>query len=241
MEGTRIKPNIDLDWLKMVLTYELDLRRKLLDLVDRQIEKDMAEFAQNAETITGQLEDTHQRERYLDAFLEEYFERESYQVIFLHAFFASSFAQFEHELVRVCEWAREEAETPFSVKDLGRRDYMNNVKRYLKKLGVGFPASTYEWNQALVYRTIRNKIMHEGSSLGENDRIFNFAKENRILFEAPGIDGNKEFDLQLTRAFCEKALDDFQKVLVQVYSAYERWHKERTGLPVRNPTRQDPI
>ena len=54
--------------------------------------------------------------------------------------------------------------------------------------------------------------MHAGSALGESDSIFPFAKENGILVEAPSIEGNKEFTLQLTREFCEKALDDMKEV-----------------------------
>ena len=232
---------IGLEFFEMVFSYELDLHRNLLDLVDEQIKKNMAELDQERKKSIDQLEDSHQRERLLDNFIDEYSEREDCKVIFLHAFFASSFAHFEHELVRVCKRAREETERPCSAKDFGRGNYMENVKKYLKKVGVDFPASTHEWKQANKYRKIRNKIMHQGSSLGENDGIKSFARENGILSEAPGINGNIEFDLQLTRAFCEKALDDFRKVLVQVYSAYERWLQERTDLPVQSPARPDNI
>ena len=221
-------PTIKLGWHEFIISHKVGTYRNLLDLVDRQIEEDLVELAQEAEKAASQLEDDHGRYEYQDYLSEEYFEREEYKGIFFHAFFASSFALFEHELVRVCEWARRKAKSPFSVKDFGGRNYMEDVKTYLKKLGVDFPAGSLEWKQATDYRTIRNKIMHEGSALGENDGIVPFASENGILVETSSIDGHKEFDLQLTRDFCEKALNDIKKLLIQVNVAYQRWLQERT-------------
>ena len=104
---------------------------------------------------------------------------------------------------------------------------MRQVKCYLSRLGVDFPAGSSKWKQATNYRTIRNIIMHAGSALAENvdenDHIRRFAKENGILVEAPSVDGNMEFTLQLTREFCEKALDDMKQVLIQVNVAEEKW------------------
>ena len=76
--------------------------------------------------------------------------------------------------------------------------------------------------------------MHEGSALGENDGIIPFASENGILVETSSIDGHKEFDLQLTRDFCEKALNDIKKLLIQVNVAYQRWLQERTPERTQN-------
>ena len=218
-------PTIKQGWHEVIISHRVGMYRNLLDLVDRQIEKDLKELTQEAGKASSQLEDDYGHEDYL---LDAYLEREEYKGIFLHAFFASSFALFEHELVRICERACREAKSPFSVKDFGRRDYMNNVKNYLKKLSVDFPAGTPEWKQATEYRTIRNKIMHEGGALGENDGIIDFAKQYGILGDNSSSAGNKELKLQLTSDFCEKALNNFQKVLVQVNSAYQQWLQERT-------------
>ena len=155
-------PTIKHGWHDFIISHKVGMYRNLLDLVERQMENDLEELAQGAEKAASQLEDDHGRYEYQEYLSEEYLEREVYKGILLHAFFASSFALFEHELVRVCEWARREAKSPFSVKDFGRRDYMNDVKKYLKTLGVDFPAGTMEWKQATEYRTIRNKITHEG-------------------------------------------------------------------------------
>ena len=216
------------EFIEFIFSYKVDMYRRLLDWVDQQIKKDDLAWAQELEKAASQLEDG-----YYQHLLDEYLEQAEYTGIFFHAFFASSFALFEYELVRVCERARKVVKTPFSVKDFGRSDLMTNVKEYLKKLGVDFPAGSSEWKQANNYRKIRNKIMHEGSVLGENvdenDDIFRLAKENGILVEAFSFDGNKELTLQLTREFCEKALDDMKQVLIQVNVAKEEWLTGRTS------------
>ena len=218
-------PTIKQGWHEVIISHRVGMYRNLLDLVDQQIEKDLKELVLEAEKASSQLEEDYERQDYL---LDAYLEREEYKGIFLHAFFASSFALFEHELVRVCERACREAKRPFSVKDFGRRDYMNNVKNYLKKLDVNFPAGP-EWKEATDYRKIRNKIVHEGGALGENDnQITKVAKQNGILGDNSLIVGNEELKLQLTSAFCEKALNNFQRVLVQVNSACQQWLQERT-------------
>ena len=221
-------PTIKFGWYEFVISHRVSTYRNLLELVDRQLEKDLSELAQEVEKAASELEDDFGRSEYPEYLIEVYLEREEYKGIFLNSFFASSFALFEHELVQVCEWARTTTKNPFSVKDFGGRDHMGNVKRYLKKVGVVFPADTLEWKQATKYRTIRNKVMHEGGMLAENDGIIGFANENGILVETSLIDGDIELRLQLTRSFCEKALNDYRKVLVQVNSAYQQWLQERT-------------
>ena len=221
-------PTIKSGWYEFVISHRVSTYRNLLELVDRQLEEDLSVLAQELENATSELEYDFGRREYSEHLIEEYLEREEYKGIFLNSFFASSFALFEHELVKVCDWARTTTDNPFSVKDFGGRDHMENVKRYLKKVGVVFPADTLEWKQATEYRTIRNKVMHEGGMLGENDGIIDFANENRIVVETSVIDGDKELRLQLTRSFCEKALNDYRQVLVQVNSAYQQWLQERT-------------
>ena len=213
--------------IEFIFSYKVDMYRKLLELVDQQIKKDTLALGQEFQERASQLEAHHRRDDYHEHLVDQYsdasFELEENMGIFLQGFFASSFALFEYELVRVCEWAQKAVKTPFSVKDFGRSASMSDVKRYLSRLGVDFPAGSSEWKQATDYLKIRNKIMHAGSALDEKDDIFPFAKKNGILVEASSFEGNKEFTLQLTRKFCEKALDDMKQVLIQVNVAEEKW------------------
>ena len=226
---------------EFIVSYNLDKHRNLLNLVDQQIKKDELALTQELEKDTSHIE-ADLRDDYYEHLLAQRSDLEEYKRIFLDAFFASSFALFEYELVQVCKWANKAVNRTFSEKDFGRSASMSDVKDYLKKLGVDFPAGSSEWKQATDYRKIRNRIMHAGSALDENDDIFPFAKENGILDEAPSVDWNMpaptnqaaphqpQFTLQLTREFCEKALDDMKQVLIQVNVAYMKWlehHRER--------------
>ena len=220
---------IDVGDIEFFVSYKLGMHRNLLDLVDQQIKKDDLALTQELERDTSHIE-ADLRDDYYEQLIAKAYDLEEYMRIFLDAFFASSFALFEYELVQVCEWARKAVKTPFSVKDFGRSASMSDVKLYLSRLGVDFPAGSSEWKQATDYWKIRNKIMHAGSALDENNNIFRFAKENGILVEASSFEGNKEFTLQLTREFCEKALDDMKQVLIKVNVAYMKWlehHRER--------------
>ncbi len=227
MERTDTMTTIKFEWNEFVIASKFDVYRKLLDSVVQQMEKDLMELAQRVEGVASQPENDPRRDDYRDYLAEEHLEIEGIEAIFLHAFFASSFALFEHELVRVCERARRETYSQCSVQDLGNRDYMNSAKEYLKKLGMGFPAGTLEWKQATDYRKIRNKIMHAGSGLGEKDDVIPIAKANGILRESSLTYGVKQFELHLTKDFCNRAMMAFRKVLIDVVSAYRQWKEER--------------
>ena len=105
-------PTIKSGWHEFVISHRVNTFRNLLELVDRQFEKDLSELAQEAEKAASQLEDDYGRSEYPEYLIEEYLEREEYKGIFLNSIFASSFALFEHELVQVCEWARTTTKTP---------------------------------------------------------------------------------------------------------------------------------
>ena len=231
-------PTIKLEWNEFVIAYKFDVYSKLMDFVERQINEDLVTLAREAGGAASQPEDYPGLYDYQDHLAEEYAEREHHMAIFMHALFASSFALFEHELVRVCEWARKEANCQSSVMDLGRRDYMNNAKQYLKKLGVAIPTGSFEWNQATSHRKIRNSIVHAGSRLRKSDtNITCFARRNGILDETSSINGDVQLELQLTRDYCRKAIKDFRRVLIDVSSVYQQWKKSnRPAAEVASPT-----
>ena len=191
---------------EVVLSRKLHARRSILTLLDQQLGQDLEEW---------------------EGELAGYIDRGEYSNVFFGSFFASSFALFEFELVQLCEFARRAIQFPFSVKDFGARDYMGNAKTYLQKLGVDVPVGSAEWARVTQYRTLRNKIMHEGGVLGENDNVIDFAAKNEILTEIPLLDGNRELDLRLSRDFCLQALDDMEAVLGKWGTAFQEWLEEK--------------
>ncbi len=203
---------IDRSFYDFILSYTTNMYHSLLVLVDEQLEKDLRELEQEIATGDSQIE--HDYYDHLPFQLQQLEER---RAVFLNAFFASSYALFEHELVKVCDQAQGRAESLFSVKDIKGSNDMERVKTYLKKLGVDFPADSVNWQQATRYRMLRNKVVHAAGSLSEDAEATKYAKDNGILDENFGI-------LHLTRTFCEEALENMKQVVLQIYDAYEQWY-----------------
>ena len=206
-------------------SHRIRTHRELLDLVDKRLEEGLSSLEQEEEAIAGQLDIEEQLE--YEAYLaERYQERQELKSIFFSSLFAGSFALFEHELVRICERAKRESGNPISVKDFGGRDYLENTKRYLRKLGMTLPVGSPEWQQAVRCRTIRNKIMHDGGIIGENDDILGYAEDKEILVTEKLGEGLEQHELRLTREFCEEALTTFDRVLHLSNLEYGTWHQQ---------------
>ena len=223
----RIGFNQDLN--ELTISLRMETHRNLLDLIDQQMDNDLTSLAQESERTTRQIEEekNHTYMDYRDHLAEQYVEREEFKGIFLNSFFAASFALFEHELVHICDRAQGDVNIPFSVRDLGGRDYMTNAKKYLKKLEVAFPADSDEWSKTTKYREVRNKIMHQGGILAETEGIIGFAKKNDVLVAHELRNGKKLFELRLTRKFCSSALRDMEQLLKKVNTAYLQWHQAK--------------
>ena len=210
----------------VAISHKIQTHRELLDVVDQQLEDGLIKLEQEEESLADELEDESQQE--YEAYLAtRYQERQELRSIFFSSLFVASFALFEHELVRVCERARRETGNPITVKDFGGRDYLENAKKYLKKMGMTLPVDTLEWQQAVKYRTIRNKIMHEGGIIGESDDIREFAKSKEIFVTINLGEGLEQRELRLTREFCDEALTNINKVLHLSNLAYGEWHQQR--------------
>ena len=64
---------------------------------------------------------------------------------------------------------------------------------------------------------IRNKITHEGGYVSSEWKSFEFAETNELVSSS----GYSQ-SLELTRAFCEEALDNFERFLLQVSHATKK-------------------
>ena len=138
----------------------------------------------------------------------------------MNSFFLASFALFENQLMRICRRAQRNCGNSSSVKDLRSPSPTDRAKKYLRKLGVEFPAETSEWQEITKYREIRNKIAHEGGVLPLQGHIADFAKSKQIVTAWGG-----NLNLELTRPFCDDALSRFRRFLLEVHRAYVLWLK----------------
>ena len=215
-------PGISLALDDMFIQYKISTYSRLLDLVDRQLDKDFVEWEQESQAALAKIEDLDAYMFYSDSLTDEYIQRGEFKAIFLHSFFAASFASFEHELLLSCERAQKASDSPFSVKDFGNRNYTRNAKTYLEKLGVAFPANGDRWHEIGRFQKIRNSIVHQGGTLSDDRDIVDYGmRENIVSGNPPAV------EVALTKEFCAKALQDILQFLLQLNQACREWRRTK--------------
>ena len=126
----------------------------------------------------------------------------------MNSFFSSSFALFEHQMLRICKEAQKHSGSRFSVKDMGGSSPIDQSKKYLERLGLDFPAGGSDWKEIVRYRQIRNLVMHGGGSLPDRGDLLDYVNAKEI---AASLGGR---ELELSRAFCEEALNTLNEFLL---------------------------
>ena len=219
-------PSIGTNFFDILVSGQFDIYRGLLHSVDQQIDRDLIKFGQKMQDSANQDDDEYSQWMYQEFIVDEYVQREEHKGVFLDAIFVALFAFFEHELTRLCDNARNKVNCPWSVTEFGHNNRMGKAKDYLKKLGIDFPADSQAWSAAKKYQTIRNRIVHVGNTLKEEEKdLIDFAKGKEILVEGALPDGSKKFTVQLTSDFCDVAISDVEMVVIEVNRAYWQWHQ----------------
>ena len=211
------------DWneqKEILISYEWNLLSRYLDLLEPYLAKTMRDWEQALDQKAEKIDDEGERTDFYEFHSDEYDEHLRFRGTLMNSFFLASFALFENQLMRICQSAQHNSRSPFSVNDLGRYSPTDRAKKYLLKLGVAFPAETSEWQEITKYREIRNKIMHEGGFLPVQAQIASFTKEKEIVTPFGG-----SLKLELTRPFCNDALSNMRRLLLDAHRAYVVWIK----------------
>ncbi len=205
---------------RFLISHRWELHSRFLDLVEPHLEDTLRDWEQTIEQQAQQIDDEDARDEFYEFHSDEYHERLEFRGILMNSFFSASFALFENQLMRICRSAQRKCGSPFSVRDLGSSSPTDRAKTYLQKLGVPFPAETAEWQEITKYREIRNTIMHEGGDLPLEGHVTDFAKAKQIVSTQGGRP-----NLELTRPFCEDALGNLRRFLLELHQAYLGWLK----------------
>ena len=194
----------------MLITHEWNRHRQLLSLLEPQWAEVVTDWKHTIDQQAQQIEDDDQRDEFYHFYLDDYRDMQQHKIILMNSFFTASFALFEYHLTWLCSHVQQRHGIPFSMNDL-KHSLTERAKSYLKKLGVPFPSDAPEWKEIIKYQEIRNKIMHEGGYISCEWGNFSYAQDS-------GIVGSAEISqqLELTRSFCEKALNDFERFLLRV-------------------------
>lgn len=202
------------------------LHGRLLDLLEPHLEKVRQDWLVEVDLQAERIEDEYTRELFYEFHSEEYHEQMEFKVILMNSLFATSFASFENQLIRICRVAKRNSSNPSSVCDLRSRSPTDRAKTCLTTLGIEFPSDSDEWQNINRYREIRNKIMHNGARLGveivEGD-LARFARQKGIsTAQTSESTGGR---LELTRTFCDEAGEQMNQFLREVYRSYRRWRE----------------
>ncbi len=99
-------------------------------------------------------------------------------------------------------------------------------------LSFEFPSDAPEWKEIhQYYGKIRNKIVHEGGHLSRrkpSDRnLIDYAKKESIVWKWSMDPKEESLALELTRPYCEKAIDNFERFMIQLADAWDRDQKQK--------------
>lgn len=212
------------------IVHDMNLYRKFLDSLESRVEEALQDWQQDIDKEAERIEDEEYRAAFYEFHSEEYYDIQHYKVILMNSFFTSCFALFEYHLVRICEGVQQRTQSPFSINDLKPRSITERAKVYLTKLGIAFPSDSPEWSEIARYQQIRNKIMHAGGSIEPAGKEAEYIK-SKGLEPSWRIDGKPHFaQLELTRPFCEEALDHFNRFLLKLHTAC----KQGTNKPLES-------
>ena len=212
----------------MMLTSEFWAHREFLDLIEGGLRSNLIRKAQELEAAAKAAGSEDEFDELITMKYEYELESEGgqFMTIVFNSFFAASFALFEHTLFRICHQVQRDASCRVSVSG---RDRISSAKKYLVRFGIEFPSHRPEWGEMKLYREIRNKIMHEGATLPVGNRPLSaYAKEKRIISW-----WGEHQQLELTRTFCEEALENLTQFSLETHRAYSRW---RQAKPIEENT-----
>lgn len=187
------------------------------------------EMESSLQKLTSDLQSKRQKEEpqvpdeYMVGFDSYYDDRfytlTQFEIFLLNSFFSFSYFLFEHALMEMCERSKTNRGSSSSIKDMPKQDTLEQVKNYMKGLGMAFPPSggkDREWNDIQIYNKIRNAIAHNGAIILPKDMkvLLPYAKRKEIL-----ADSRTSPRLELSRPFCEEAINTFHHFLLRVWEA----------------------
>ena len=204
----------------MLISHDWNRYRQFLDLLEPYLDEVVQDWTQEVDRQAREIEDEEQRDEFYHFHTDDYHVMQQHRIILMNSLFSASFALFEYHLTWLCDHVQQRHDNPFSVNEF-KYSLTERVNSYLTKLDIPFPSEAPEWQDVKRYQEIRNKIMHEGGHVSRGWDNFTYAESHGI------VDTHAE-QLALTRPFCEKALNDFERFLLKVSRATRQTVKRRS-------------
>lgn len=167
---------------------DIDLQKKYNATLEEALEKKISEFNSWVNEEASKLQDEER-----DDFAE--YVGDKYSILTEHiqntlrlSLVVTSFSLLERELTLMCKNLKEESTYSLNLSDITGKG-IERCKKYLKKVaGIDFPDNSLAWRNILVYKEIRNFIVHNNAKLDNSDKakkIKDFMKnKNSVALEA---------------------------------------------------------
>lgn len=168
------------------IQFYFNLYREFLDSQDRLADEEFQSWKQKMAEEARQFDEDSQHD-FIDYYVEERDSKQFYKVVLMNSFFVASYALYEH-----------------------RRGLILSRYPMSKSEFEGSPlAKSDEWKEIERYKTIRDKIMHEGSVIPNCKEAAGYAEKRNI-----SGDSFRDGRYALNRKFCDEALNTFEKFLL---------------------------
>lgn len=199
---------------QLIASAQWDQYRQFLNIVEEQLAGFTQDWEEELNRKSQQLVES-QKDEFYDFYFGELHVMQQHEALLMNSFFVASFSLLEFQLTRLCNRIQHRLECPFSVDDLkGSSAITDRAKLYTTKLDIPFPKDSPEWANIKEYQAIRNRITHSGGYVAPDWNHLGSATAKGIV--ASEWD---EHRLELTKAFCNEALDNFEKFMLDAILA----------------------
>ena len=209
-----------LSWPELILISEFEAHGESIDLVERGLRENLLRKAEKIREIARAAGDGEEYDELMSEVYEYEQDSEGGQLmtIVFNSFFVASFALFEHKLWSICRRAHRDAGHTSRLK---LNNSVSSAKSYLLALGIDSPFGGEEWRVVKICRQIRNRIVHHGATISNDQCLQCYAKRKRIVSGAEG-------KFRMTREYCDEALENFTQFILKTHRAYSNWSEARS-------------
>lgn len=209
---------------EFIVSAEWDRYRQFLDIMQTQLTYFLEDWEEELNERLQRLEE-HQKDEFRDLYSDDLRKLQEHETLLTNSFFVASFSLLEHQLNRFCYNIQMRLNSPFSVSDL-RGSFTDRARSYATKLGVPFPKDTPEWREIRKYQDIRNRITHGGGYVAPDWKHFSFLRTGKLVDTSEG-EHQELYQIELTREFCDEALDNFEQFMLAASRAGARRTPQR--------------
>lgn len=196
--------------------HEIEKLHRFLNLLEPQIVQSKQDWERKIKQQASQIQDSQERDEFLDFSSDEYWEFEEYERILRNSFLVTVYAFLEARLGWFCSAIQKRRKLSISWRDLRGEDALDRARQYLEKLGgLKFPVNGKEWQNIRRYEKLRHYVVHRAGRVRRDDKdTWRFAQKKHLVTADRYIDDEL---MLLTSVFCTEVLEDIKRFLSNLH------------------------